>query len=144
MSQKWTSYAIIFLLWYVRHLCPCVTFSGHGKPFLNALHVLAWVHSLVIIVIFTTIHMLNCLSSCMDFVTIVYRKSHRLSRDVENIMVYHACTAVFGRCVTFISHCWRKTFIRPAILNLGSTRGPWIDFRGSVNFDGKKLQLYFH
>jgi hypothetical protein len=38
-----------------------------------------------------------------------------------------------------------KTF-RMVVLNLGSTdalRGPWIDLRGSVNLDGKKITILF-
>jgi hypothetical protein len=92
-------------------LCPLVTFWWSWKV-ISKCPASTDMGTLLATVIFITSYLLNCHASCMDFVAIVYRKSHIYL--LHQHYVYHAfsCTAIFGWCVSFISHCWRTTFIR--------------------------------
>ena len=92
-------------------LCPLVTFRWSWKA-ISKCPASIDMGTLLVTVIFTSSYLLNCHASCMDFVAIVYRKSHIYL--LHQRYVHHAFSyaAVFGRCLSFISHCWRTTFIR--------------------------------
>jgi len=85
-------------------LCPLVTFRWSWKV-ISKCPASSDMGTLFITVIFITSYLLNCHASCIDFVAIVYRKSHIYL--LHQHYVYHAfsCTAMFGRCVSFFSHC---------------------------------------
>jgi hypothetical protein len=72
----------------------------------------------------------------------------RLLWDLKFVTVFTSsrqCATLLNMLVT----CGAELLVqhepqaRAAILNLGPG-GPWIVFRGSVNVDGKKIQLYFY